>query len=132
MAMEPSQMHEFLAFAIYTLAVLTIVALMLGLSHLLGEKRHDKATMEPFESGIVSVGSARLRLSVDYFLVAILFVIFDLEAAFLFAWAVAFREAGWLGFIEASIFIAVLAVALLYLWRMNVLRWGPKQDSLQK
>jgi NADH-quinone oxidoreductase subunit A len=115
------------AFLIYSAAVFVVVALMLILSYVLGERTNQRATNEPYESGIVSVGSAHLRLSVDYYLVAILFVIFDLEAVFLFSWAVAFYESGWAGFIEAFIFIMVLMVALVYLWRMGALEWGPKQ-----
>ena len=114
------------AFLIYTIAVLGLVAVMLILSYMLGQRRHSKATLEPYESGIVSVGSARLRLSVDYYLVAVLFVIFDLEAVFLFAWAIAFKESGWPGFIEAAIFIGVLGAALFYLWKMGALQWGPQ------
>lgn len=115
------------ALVFYGFTAFFVVAIVLSLSHILGLRRHTKATLEPFESGIVSVGSARLRLSVHYFLVAILFVIFDLEAVFLFAWAMAFDEAGLLGLVEAAIFIMVLGVALLYLWRVGALSWGPRQ-----
>jgi NADH-quinone oxidoreductase subunit A len=125
--MGQAEAGQYSGFIVYTLAVVGLVALMLTLSHVLGQRRHTKATLEPYESGIVSVGSARLRFSVDYFLVAILFVIFDLEAMFLFAWAIAFEESGWAGFIEASIFIAVLLAALMYLWRQGALQWGPRQ-----
>ncbi|WP_285763247.1 NADH-quinone oxidoreductase subunit A [Biformimicrobium ophioploci] len=116
----------------YFLAVLGLVVLMLTLSHFLGQRRRDRATDEPYESGIVSVGSARLRFSIGFYLVAILFVIFDLEAIYLFAWAISFREAGMLGFIEASIFIGVLLVGLIYLWRLGALDWGGKQKSLEQ
>ena len=82
------------------------------------------AADEPFESGIVTVGLARLRLSAKFYLIAVFFVIFDVEAVFLFAWAVAFRELGWPGYIEAVIFIAILGAALAYLWRLGALDWG--------
>lgn len=117
---------------VYCLAVFALIALMLGLSYLLGQRRRDAATDEPFESGIVSQGSARLRLSVTYYLVAILFIVFDLEAIFLFSWALAFRETGLLGFIEAAIFIAILLAGLVYLWRLGALDWGGKQKSLME
>lgn len=130
--MEQTAVQGYSAFIVYTVAVLGLVAAMLILSYLLGQKRHTKATEEPYESGIVSVGSARLRLSIDYYLVAILFVIFDLEAVFLFSWAIAFKESGWAGFIEAGIFITVLLVALVYLWRMGALDWGPEKQSIKQ
>ena len=117
---------------IYAVVIAVIIGAILFISHLLGGRRHEQATDEPFESGIVPVGDARLKLSVPFYLVAILFVVFDLEAMFLFAWAVSFREAGLYGFIEAAIFIAVLAVALVYLFRMKALDWGGRQKSLNK
>ena len=117
---------------IYAVVVAVIIGAILFISHLLGGRRHEKATDEPFESGIVPVGGARLKLSVPFYLVAILFVIFDLEAMFLFAWSVSFREAGLYGFVEAVIFITILAVALVYLFRMKALAWGGRQKSLDK
>jgi len=80
---------------------------------------------DPFESGIVPTGGARLRLSAKFYLVAMLFVIFDVEALFLFAWSVSIRESGWAGFVEASIFIAILLAGLVYLWRIGALDWAP-------
>lgn len=111
---------------LYAALVLIVVGGMLGLSYVLGERHKDRATGEPYESGIVSTGSARLRLSVKYYLVAIFFVIFDLESAFIFAWAVAFRELGWVGYIEIIVFIAVLLAGLIYLWRNGALDWNRK------
>ncbi|MFH0088866.1 NADH-quinone oxidoreductase subunit A, partial [Pseudomonas aeruginosa] len=81
---------------------------------------------EPFESGIVPTGGARLRLSAKFYLVAMLFVIFDVEALFLFAWSVSVRESGWAGLIEATIFIAILLAGLVYLWRIGALDWAPE------
>lgn len=110
--------------AVYFAAVLALVAAMLVVSYLLGQRHREQATGEPYESGIVSTGSARLRFSVQFYLVAMLFVIFDLEAAFIFGWAIAFRELGWAGYAGAVIFIGVLAVALIYEWRVGALDWG--------
>ncbi|TQV71188.1 NADH:ubiquinone oxidoreductase subunit A [Exilibacterium tricleocarpae] len=112
---------------LYFLAVIGLVALILLLSHLLGQRRRDKATGEPFESGVVSVGDAQLRFSAPFFLVAIFFVIFDLEAVFLFAWVIGFRESGMAGFIEAVIFIVILLTGLAYLWKLGALDW--RRDS---
>ena len=102
---------------------------MLGLSFFLGQSINRKYKDTPFESGIISVGSAQFRISVHFYLTAILFIIFDLEVVFLFAWAVAVREAGWLGFIEISVFIFILIVALFYLWRIGAL---DRRTSIQK
>lgn len=109
---------------VYAALVAALVAAMLGLSYVLGQRHHDRSTDFPYESGIVSEGSARVRLSFKFYLVAMFFVIFDLEAIFIFAWAVAVRETGWTGYIEVSIFIAVLLAALAYLWRVGALDWG--------
>jgi NADH-quinone oxidoreductase subunit A len=107
--------------------VLVLVAGMLGLSYILGERHQEKATGEPYESGMPPTGSARLRFDVKFYLIAMFFVVFDLEAAFLFAWAIAFRELGWLGFVEVVVFVGVLLVALVYLWRVGALDWGPRR-----
>ncbi len=114
------------AFLVYTAAVLFVVLLMLGLSWLLGGRNTGRAKNDPFESGVVSVGSGRLRISAKFYLVAMFFVIFDLEAVFLYAWAVSLRASGWAGFIEAAIFIVVLLVGLAYVWRLGGLDWAPK------
>jgi NADH-quinone oxidoreductase subunit A len=110
---------------VYAAAVFVLVAGMLGLSYVLGERHKQKATGEPYESGIPPTGSGRLRFDVKFYLIAMFFVVFDLEAAFLFAWAIAFRDLGWLGYVEAVIFVGILLVALIYLWRVGALDWGP-------
>jgi NADH-quinone oxidoreductase subunit A len=109
--------------AVYLVIVLALVVAMLSLSFVLGQRHHERATDSPYESGILSQGSARVRLSARFYLVAMFFVIFDLEAVFLFAWAVSVRETGWTGYAEASVFIAVLLATLIYLWRVGALDW---------
>jgi NADH-quinone oxidoreductase subunit A len=108
---------------VYLVIVVMLVVAMLGLSFVLGQRHHNRATGTPYESGILSQGSARVRLSARFYLVAMFFVIFDLEAVFIFAWAVAVRETGWPGYLEALIFIGVLMATLLYLWRVGALDW---------
>ncbi len=112
------------ALGIYFVIVLLLVIAMLVVSYLLGQRHHEHATGSPYESGIVSAGSAHVRLSAKFYLVAMFFVVFDLEAAFIFAWAVAGRELGWRGYWEILIFIGVLVVALVYLWRLGALDWN--------
>ena len=109
--------------AVYTLLVGMLVMAMLSMSFVLGERHHDRATGSPYESGILSEGSARVRFSAKFYLIAMFFVIFDLEAVFLFAWAVAVRETGWAGYAEALLFIMVLLATLAYLWRVGALDW---------
>jgi NADH-quinone oxidoreductase subunit A len=116
---------------IYFILVVLLVAGMLALSHVLGERHHDRWTAVPYESGIVSEGSARIRLSAKFYLVAMFFVIFDIEAIFIFAWAVVAREAGWAGFWEITIFIAILLAALAYLWRIGALEWGTMRRNME-
>jgi len=112
---------------VYFIAVVALVTAMLGSSYVLGPRHAEKATIQPFESGIVSVGSARLRFPAKFYLIAMFFVIFDLEAVFIFAWAIAFRSVGWAGYIEVLVFVAVLMAALTYLWRVGALDWGPRR-----
>jgi NADH-quinone oxidoreductase subunit A len=109
---------------VYFAAVVLLVAAMLGISAVLGQRHQQRATGEPYESGIVSTGSARLLLSADFYLVAMFFVIFDLETVFIVAWAVAARQVGWPGYIEMLVFIGILVAALIYLWRIGALDWG--------
>lgn len=110
-------------FLFYAACVLLLVVTMLGLSYVLGQRISRPGKDLPFESGIISVGSAHFKISVHFYLTAILFIIFDLEVVFLFAWAAVVRESGWPGFIEISVFITILAAALFYLWRIGALDW---------
>lgn len=110
--------------AAYFAAVIVLVATMIALSFVLGQRHMERATAEPYESGIVSHGDARIRLSAKFYLVAMFFVIFDLEAVYLFAWAIAVPELGWLGYAVVLVFVGILLAALAYLWRLGALDWG--------
>ena len=115
-------------FVVYALAVVVVLGAVLGGSWLLGARtRQRKSTAMPFESGIVPAGEAgQTRLSVEFYLIAMFFVIFDLETIFIFGWAVAFYELGWRGYLGAAAFILILLVALVYEWRTGALDWGLK------
>jgi NADH-quinone oxidoreductase subunit A len=119
------------ALGIYFVVVLLLVIGMLLVSYLLGQRHNEEGTGSPYESGIVSAGSAHVRLSAKFYLVAMFFVVFDLEAAFIFAWAVAGRELGWSGYWEILIFTGVLMTALIYLWRLGALDWGTVRRHMQ-
>jgi NADH-quinone oxidoreductase subunit A len=112
--------------AVYFIAVIILVAAMISISYVLGERHRGRATDEPYEAGAPITGSARQRLTPKFYLVAMFFVIFDLEAVFILAWALAARSLGWAGYIEIVIFIGVLLAGLVYLWRLGALDWGPR------
>jgi len=111
--------------AVYFLAIVVIVSVMLGLSYVLGERKPGREQSEPYESGMATTGPGRVRLTARFYLIAMFFVIFDLEVVFLIAWAVSARELGWLGYIEIVIFSSVLLAALIYLLRVGALDWAP-------
>jgi len=119
---------------IYALCVGVVLVASIGGSWLLGARtRRRKATDMPFESGIVAVGEAeRTRLSIEFYLIAMFFVIFDLETIFIFGWAVAFFELGWRGYAGAAVFILILLAALVYEWRSGALDWGVKQRLVRR
>ena len=108
----------------YFFLVVVLVAAVLFVSYLLGQRHSEPATGDPYEGGIVSEGSARVRFSVRYYLVAMFFVIFDLEAVFVYVWAGAVRELGWSGYCVIVLFIGTLSAALIYLWRVGALDWS--------
>jgi NADH-quinone oxidoreductase subunit A len=116
--------RELWPFFVFLGAALVVLGGMLVISYALGERHVEPATGEPYESGILPTGTARVRFDVRFYLVAMFFVIFDLEAVFIFLWAVALRQAGWTGYIDIAVFIFILVAALAYLWRLGALEWG--------
>jgi NADH-quinone oxidoreductase subunit A len=130
--MSDSQQIVFQPFLIYSGIVLVLVSVMIGLSWILGEKHHEKHTNEPYESGIAPTGNARLRFSSHFYLIAIFFVIFDLDAVFILAWAVAFRELGVEGYIGIAVFIAILIAVLVYEIGIGSLDFGPQGRKILK
>jgi NADH-quinone oxidoreductase subunit A len=111
-------------------AILGVLMLTLLLfTWLLGERHQAGAADEPFESGIVGVGNPQLRFPAKFYLVAMYFVIFDVEALFLFAWAIAARQVGWAGYVEMAIFVSILLAGLAYVWRLGGLEWGTRSAA---
>ncbi len=119
------------AFAVFIIASIGLCCLMLAAAWFLGGRARGRNKNTPFESGANPVGSAKLRFSAQFYLVAMFFVIFDVEALYLFAWSVSIRESGWIGFIEATIFILVLLAGLFYLVRVGSLDWTPARSRRQ-
>ena len=114
-----------LSLTVYALMTLGLAAILLFLSSWPGEKKKCPEKLRPFESGIIPTGSARFRYPVAFYLVATFFLIFDVEAAYIFSWAIAFDRLGWAGWLQISFFIIILLVSLFYLWKKGGLEWGP-------
>lgn len=110
--------------ALLMLVVAAVLAIALfTLTSVLGDKKMTPEKAMPYESGMDSTGANDVRLSVKFYLTAILFVVFDIEAVFLFPWASIFRELGWFGLVEMFAFIVILGVTLLYAWKKGALEW---------
>ena len=119
-------------FLVYGGLVILVLAIILGLSYMLGQHHNDRATGQPYESGILGTGTARLRFSSQFYLMAMMFVIFDIEVVFIVLWALAFNELGWPGYIAISFFILLLVAVLIYEWSIGALDFGPDGKKLLK
>ena len=109
---------------VYSVLAFIVVAGMILVSYVLGERRRDIDIQASYESGIVSSSSGKPRCSVKFYLVAMLFVVFDVESIFIFAWAVAFPDLGLMAYVDMCVFVSVMLVALAYAWRSGALDWG--------
>jgi NADH-quinone oxidoreductase subunit A len=105
---------------------------MIGLGLLLGPRNPTPEKLAPYECGMPAVGDARERQSVKIYLVAMIFLLFDIEVAFLYPWAMALRDLGWVGFIQIVTFFLILLVGYVYVWRKGVLDWGPVTRSARR
>ena len=103
-----------------------------GLSNVFGPSRPTPEKSAPYECGMPPVGDARERQSVKFYLVAMIFLLFDIEVAFLYPWAVALRDLGWPGFVQIVTFFLILLVGFVYVWRKGVLDWGSRRRSVQR
>lgn len=117
---------------LFAALVLFLLTAILTLSYFLGQRHKERATDLPYEGGIEQTGTARLRFSSQFYLVAMLFVIFDVEAAFIILWALGFWELGWPGYIAVSVFIGQLIVVLIYEWGIGALDIGPNVKNILK
>ena len=96
---------------------------MVALSQALGPKQYDKVKFDVYECGVDPFSSSTIRVSIKFYLVAILFLLFDLESAFLYPWAILFRSLGMFGFIEMIVFLGILLAGLIYVWKKGALEW---------
>jgi NADH-quinone oxidoreductase subunit A len=117
-----------LSLSIYGVVVIALTVALLFLSRWLGQQQPNDEKLRVYESGIIPTGLARLRYPVPFFMVAIFFLIFDVEGAYIFSWAVANRPLGWAGWFQIEFFIAVLIAGLVYIWVKGGLEWGPHRD----
>ena len=118
---------DFLALAIYTAVTVLLIGVLLLAAWWLGAKFHSANKDLPYESGIIPTGTARLAYPVPFYLVAIFFIVFDVEAVFIFTWAVAWDLLGIPGMIHITAFILVLLLGLVWLWIKGGLEWGPSR-----
>jgi len=119
-------------FVVYGCLVVVLLAAILSLSFILGQRHNERATGEPYESGVLQTGSARLRFSSQFYLVAMMFVIFDVETVFIVLWALAFKELGWPGYSAICVFIGLLVAVLIYEWTIGALDFGPNGKKILK
>ena len=116
-------LSDYVPLLIYAVIVVAVVGLLITLSYVLGPRKPYRSKLLPYESGIIPETPGRQRMSVRFYLTAMLFIIFDVEAIFFYPWAVLLHQLRWYGVIEMFIFIGVLAVALAHIWRKGGFEW---------
>lgn len=121
--MEEPTLAQYIPIAMMFVVAVGFVATTMLATHLLGPKRNTKVKLEAFESGIPSIGNARIPFNIKYFLVAILFVLFDVEVIFMYPWAVNFKALQWQGFIEMILFVGTLLIGFFYIIKKGALTW---------
>ncbi len=113
---------------IQILIAIGVAAAMIGASALLGRRLRDPIKSTPYESGMTPVGDARQRFTVKFYLVAMVFILFDIEAIFLYPWAVVYRELKWFAFFEMLLFIVLVLCGFFYIWKKGVLDWSADEQ----
>jgi NADH-quinone oxidoreductase subunit A len=114
---------DYLPILIYMVIAIGLVGVIVLLSELVGKKKHFPSKDLPYECGMDPIGDARSRYTVRFYVIAMFFIVFDIEAIFFYPWAVVFKQLGWFGFVEMLVFIAILAVGLVYVWGKGALEW---------
>jgi NADH-quinone oxidoreductase subunit A len=124
--MPDNYFARYLPFLIHILLASLIAIAIVTLSRIVGQRKPTRAKLSPYESGMTPVGDARGRFSVQFYLVAMLFILFDVEAVFLYPWAVILRDLKHFGLWEMFVYIAIVLVGFFYIWKKGVLDWGPE------
>lgn len=114
---------DYVPILLIILFAIALASVLLTVSYLLGPKRQTKGKLTPYESGITPVGDAREKFSMKYYLIGALFILFDVEAVFLFVWAVVFRDLGLLAFVEIVVFLIIILSGYFYVLKKGVLEW---------
>jgi len=127
----PPGTEALFSLGLYVLIATGMILLLLVLARILGNRTSTEQKSQPYESAIFPTGEARLREPVPFYLVAIFFIVFDVEAVFVVSWAVAYDLLGWAGFWQITFFIVILFLGLVYLWKMGGLEWGSETTRAQ-
>lgn len=121
--MQDNLLNLYLPIAVLFGIALFLAILLPVLSVSLGPRRPSARKLTPYESGITPIGTAQRRLPVKFYLIAVLFILFDIEVVFLLPWAVTFRQLGFFGLVEVLIFVAILVVGYIWIWKKGALEW---------
>lgn len=116
-------MIEYVAIFVMMVLAAIIAAVIIGASHFLGHKTRSKAKLAPYECGMTTIGPTRRIMTIRYYIVAMLFLVFDIEIIFLYPWAVVTRSLGLFGFIEMIVFVSILFIGYIYIWKKGALEW---------
>ena len=130
--MPTSYSQTYFPVLVQILIAIAVAGGMIGASAILGRRVRDAVKFSPYESGMKPVGNARERFSVKFYLVAIVFILFDIEAIFLYPWAVVYRELKLFAFFEMLLFIVLVLCGFFYIWKKGVLNWSMDQEREQK
>jgi NADH-quinone oxidoreductase subunit A len=119
-------------FLVYGLIVISLVAIILIVSYVLGERHEEHATDEVYEGGIIATGNARFHFPIHFYIIAIFFVVFDVQAVFIMAWAVSAKAVGWAGYFGVATFMLIFISVLIYEWSIGALAFGPETQKILK
>lgn len=122
--MSENSLHGYAPLLLHILVAMALAGAIILLSTLVGQRRPTRAKLQPYECGIRPTGDARAPFSVKFYLVAIVFILFDVEAIFLYPWAYIYRDLRWFGFGEMMLYIGILLVGYIYLWKKGALDWN--------
>ena len=116
-------LFEYIAIGVMIVIAIVIALIAIGLGELFGPKKKSKVKSEPYESGMATIGPGTRRMPVRFYLIAVLFILFDIEVIFFLPWAVVFRQLGLFGLAEMAVFIVILLVGYIYAWKKGALEW---------